>query len=103
MSAINVPFDLNNTNIVIPVDRWGDPEFTVQVESGAGTVLVESTLARINRGETPVWATAFDKAGVGITVQAIGIVGLQSNPYEAIRITATGAAIGRLMQTGAPQ
>jgi len=103
MSALNVPFDLSGSALIIPVDRWGDPEFTVQVESGAGTVLVEGTLAQINRGDTAVWATALDRAGVAIAAQAVGIVGLQPTPFEAIRITATGVAVGRLMQTGAPQ
>jgi len=50
-----------------------------------------------------VWAAALDRAGAAIAAQAVGIVGLQPTPFEAIRITATGVAVGRLMQTGAPQ
>ena len=35
MSVINVEFDLANTEAaIIPMDRWGFPAYTVQLDSG---------------------------------------------------------------------
>ena len=101
MTAINVAFDLANTETaVIPVDRWGYPGFMVQLDSGT-SILVEGTLDRINRGETATWDTLDDKDGTALTAFTGGLAYLRENPLEAIRITATGACVGRVVQTGA--
>ena len=62
---------------------------------------MEGTTRRINRGETAVWNTLNDIAGTALSALAPGQVALQQQPLEAIRITATGACVGRVMQTGA--
>ncbi len=109
MSALNVPFDLANAaNVVIPVDRWGIPRYTVQLESGT-SVAVAGTLARVNRGETAVFnnlsgTKSVTTPGTVVALAALtpadGIATIVEQPLEAIRITATGACIGRVMQTG---
>ena len=106
MSAINVPFDLaDGITLVIPVDRWGNPQYTVQLDTGT-TILVEGTLQRVNRGETPDWNTMFGNtlaspdARVALTAVAPGLAMVALGPVEAIRITATDACVGRVMQTG---
>lgn len=101
MSYINQSFNLANAEMdVITLDRWENPRYSVQLETGT-SILVEGTLAQVNRaGVTPVWATLNDLTGTGITAAAVGITGIEATPYEAIRITATDACVGRLMQTG---
>ena len=97
MSYLNVAFDLANlATVIIPLDRWSYPAYSVQVETG-GTVLVEGTNARVNRGETPVWATVNDQAGAGVAAQGVGVVGLENNPYEAISLPVTAPAAVSLM------
>ena len=110
MSALNVAFDLLTTATkIIPLDRWGKADFTVQVESGT-SVLVEGTAARVNRGETPVWdtlsgTTSVTSADVRVPLTALtpanGLANIVNQPIEAIRITATGTCVGRVIQTGA--
>lgn len=101
MSVINVEFDLaNGETATIPMDRWGFPAYTVQLDSGT-SVLVEGTTRRINRGETAQWNTLNDIGGTALSALAPGQVALQQQPLEAIRITASGACVGRVMQTGA--
>lgn len=106
MSAINVAFNLaGGANAVIPVDRWANPQYTIQLDSGT-TILVEGTLQRINRGETPDWNTMFGNTlaspdvRVALTAVAPGLAMVAQGPVEAIRITATDACVGRVMQTG---
>lgn len=100
---INQAFDLDNEGTVtILLDRWSDARYSVQLDSGT-SILVEGTLDRINRGETPTWDTLDDNEGAALT--ALGpdrVAVLMAQPLEAIRITATGACVGRVMQTGAP-
>lgn len=100
MSYINQPFNLLTTEaVVVHLDRWSYPSYTVQLDSGT-SVTVEGTLDRINRGETPTWAALDDDQGTAIGALAPGITGVQQTPIEAIRITATGTCVGRVMQTG---
>lgn len=102
MAFINSPFNLaGGENKVIPLDRHGYPAYTLIIDSGAGTALLEGTLQRVNRGETPSWSTMSDQQGMEITVAAAGITNPEDTPVEAVRITATGAIAGRFMQTGA--
>ena len=60
--------------------------------------MVEGTLNLVNRGETPVWSTLNDASGSGMTA----VTGFEvfEAPLEAIRITASGATTGRIMQQG---
>ena len=111
MSNINVAFDLANTETLeVPLDRWGDPLYTVQLDAGT-SVLVEGSLQRINRGETPIYDTLEGTISGGAPAELTALSALtpaQSpakirGPYEVIRITATGACTGRLMQTAGPQ
>lgn len=100
MSAINVAFDLANlATQVIPLDRWGEPYVSVQLESGT-SILVEGTMARINQGETPTWATLDDVDGGALSALTPGVAAVRRYPVEAIRITAAGACVGRVVQTG---
>ena len=103
MSYINQEFDLANAETaVITLDRWEHPNYTVQLNTGT-SILVEGTLDQVNRlGVTPTWATINDLTGTAMTAVATGITGIEKTPYEAIRITATGACQGRVMQSGEP-
>ena len=99
MSYVNREFSLANTEtVVIPVNRWGRPAYTVQLDSGT-SILVEGTLRRINRGETAVWDTLDDVEGAPLSGVS-GLLPIRQTPLEAIRITATGTCVGRLMQSG---
>lgn len=99
---INQEFDLATTETaIVMLDRWCDGRYAVQLDSGT-SVLVEGTLDRINRGETPTWDTLNDIGGTALATLNPGLVQVQPGPLEAIRITATGACVGRVMQTGAP-
>ncbi len=107
MSALNVPFDLANAEeLIIPLDRWSEPKYTVQLDSGT-TIAVHGTNAQINRGDTPAWATMAGRTSaspeLAILLAAVGpgYAIMENNPVEAIRITATGACVGRVMQSGA--
>ena len=96
-SYVNTEFDLANSETkVIPVNRWSWPNYAIQVSGGSA--LVEGTLNLVNRGETPVWSTLNDSSGSGMTA----VTGFEvfEAPLEAIRITATGAITGRIMQQG---
>lgn len=87
-------------NLVIPLNRWGEDDYTVQVKTG-GTLNVEGTLDRINRGETATYATLSDKEGTALSALAVGIAVINETPLEAIRLTAAAATVtGRLMQQG---
>lgn len=100
MSYINQTFALQDSATeVINLDRWSYPAFTLQLDSGT-SVLVEGTLSQVNRDPAVVWHTINDLAGMALTAAAQGITGIEPIPYEAIRITATGVCVGRLMQTG---
>lgn len=101
MSYINQEFSLLTTETaVITIDRWENPRYSVQLDSGT-SILVEGTLVQVNRkGNTAVWATINEIDGSPMTTITAGITGIQATPYEAIRITATGTCVGRVMQTG---
>lgn len=100
MSYINQSFDLANAEtVIVHLDRWSFPAYTLQLDTGT-SVLLEGTLARINRRETPAWATMDDSSGTAITAAAVGLTDVADVPVEAVRITATGACVGRFMQTG---
>ena len=97
---INQAFNIANTETdVIYLDRWSEGRYAVQLDSGT-SVLVEGTLDRVNQGETATWDTLDDIGGTALTA-ATGIVQIMPGPYEAIRLTATGTCVGRVMQTGA--
>lgn len=99
-SYTNVPFDLADTeDKVILLNRFANDDLTLQVETG-GTVSLEGTLAQINRGDTPTWATVNDNGGTPITAQGPGLVSIEDTPLEAVRVTSTGASTGRVMQQG---
>ncbi len=105
-TPLNVPFSLATTEtIVIPTNRWGRPNYTLQVT--AGSVLLQGTLTQLNRPDrvtgvapTPVWATLDDVDGTAITAATPGIVQVANVAVEAVRITATGATAGRFVQQG---
>ena len=100
MSYINQSFDLADAETaVVMLDRWSYPAYTLQLDGGT-SVLLEGTLDRINRGETPTWATVSDMAGAPIAAAPVGLTDPADTPLEAVRITATGACTGRFMQTG---
>ena len=98
MSALNIPFSLGNAEVgaAIPMDRWGFPHFSIQTETGTTPAAIEGTLARVNRGESPVWFTLGTPPAAGAAAL------LYEGNVEAIRITAgAGAVTGRVVQTGA--
>jgi len=102
-SPINVVINqATATSVVIPVNRFGSPEYAIQIS--AGSALVEGTLTPVNRlnSETPVWSTLDDKSGLALTavVLASGVVPIENQALEAIRITSTGTTTGRLVQQG---
>lgn len=89
------------TNTVIPLNRWGQTQYVVQLV--AGTWSVEGTLARLNRGETAVWGVVDDSGGVAITTIAASgnqILNIAEGPFEAVRLTSAGAGTIRIMQQG---
>lgn len=86
------------TDTVVPLNRHGDPNYSLQVDSG--TWLAEGTLDRVNRGETPTWDTLDDSGGTAITAVTDGIIKVLSAPIEAIRLTSTGAGTIRIFQSG---
>ncbi len=97
-SYVNTEFDLANSETkVIPVNRWSWPNYAIQVSGGSAKV--EGTLNLVNRGETPVWSTLNDVSGSGMTA-VTGFEVFEGSPLEAIKITATGATTGRIMQQG---
>jgi hypothetical protein len=95
---VNTPFSLAGAeSVIIPVNRWGYPKYSIQVETGSA--LVEGTLSQLNRGDTAVWDTLDDSGGTALTALT-GLASVEEIPIEAIRITATGATSGRVMQSG---
>lgn len=99
MSYINTGFVIADSETkIIPLDRHGFPAYAVQLDAGA--ILVEGTIQQLNRGQPGIWHTLNDLTGTAMAAVATGITGIENNPIEAIRITATGAVVGRLMQTG---
>lgn len=107
MTYINESFDLANAETkVIPMDRWGYPAYTVQLDSGT-SIVIEGTLQRINRGETALWNELIGNSltspdtQIPLTGVLPGPAYVIQSPVEAIRITATGNCTGRVMQTGA--
>ena len=98
MSAIKYDIDLANAETVIcQMDRWGYPDYNINIT--AGSALVQGCLERINQGETPAWFTLDDSGGAALaalTAQA----SINDTPIDSIRITATGATTGTLIQTG---
>lgn len=106
-TPINVPFSLGNgENLVIPLNRWGPPSYSLQVV-GAGTAALNGTLTQLNRldrvtgvAPTPVWAPMKDAAGTAITAQAEGLVEVSMTPVEAVQIVATGVITGVFQQQG---
>lgn len=104
MSYINQPFTVAvGTPVIIPVNRWGRPSYTLQLtSSGTGTILLEGTTKLINRGETAVWATLDDIEDAAITALADpALIQVKGNPLEAVRLTATTATVtGTFMQSG---
>lgn len=100
MAYVNQAFDLaNSETAIVHLDRWGEPYVAVQLDSGT-SILVEGTLDRINRGESPTWQTLDDVDGAAMSAVTPGITAVRRYPVEAIRITATGACVGRVIQTG---
>ncbi len=105
MSYINHPFTVvPGTPVVIPLNRWASPQYTLQLtSSGAGTLAVQGTLEYLNRGETPAYSTLKDIDGTTVLSEVAdpAIVKIGEYPLEAIRLTATtGTVTGRLMQSG---
>lgn len=100
-NPINVSFDLAlSEERIIPLNRWGDPDYGVAVKTGSATF--EGTLDRVNRkGVTPVWFSLTDSGGSPL--DSIGVAdGIKSpveKPLEAIRVTAVSASTGNVSQT----
>ncbi len=92
------------TNTVVPMNRWGPPNYSFQLESGTWTV--EGTIDQINRGDTPTWFTlsgVLQSTGTLTPIAAVAVAGIYSiddAPVEAIRATSTGAGESRIMQIG---
>lgn len=107
-SYINRKFELaDGESVIIPMERWGDPHYSIQVASGSAAV--EDTLDYINRDQdqnmvsgSVTWAPATDATGapLGAVTAASGVKRIEYKSVEAFRITATGATVGRLLQTG---
>lgn len=104
MSYINVPFTVAvGTPLVIPLNRWGRPSYTIQLTSStAGTMAVTGTLAQVNRGETATFSAIDDIDGSAMaTLADPSITQLANVPLEAVTLTATTATLtGVFMQTG---
>ncbi len=109
MSYINQAYSLTDAEtLIIMVDRWGFPNFTVTEDIGVvGTdeATFEGTLQRINRGETPIWHVLRDiSSGSEINTLFQDLAVVDIGPLEAIRVSVTGAdgtISGRVMQSGA--
>jgi hypothetical protein len=92
-SYINKTIDLTTSDVVIlPVNgRWSDGDYSVVVTfAGTGTVTVEGTLSKVNRGESFV---PFDITGL-TAVTTDTSQSISSTPLEALRITGATMAGG---------
>lgn len=99
MSAIKYVIDLANSETkVCQMDRWGYPAYSINIT--AGSALVEGCLERINQGETPNWFTLDGRGGTALTALTAADSIEDTTPVDSIRITATGATTGTLIQTG---
>ena len=109
MTAINVAYDLSDgEELIILLDRWGYPSFTITETEGSDNVVFEGTLAQINRGETPVWMPLLveegGRGGSGVNELSNSIGLFAGAPLEAIRLTVSGGSgdvAGHVMQSGA--
>jgi len=100
MSAIKYDINLANAEtLVCQMDRWGHPAYSINIT--AGTALVQGCLERINQGETPNWFTLSNQAAVALTALTANASIQDTTPIDSIRITATGATTGTVIQTGA--
>jgi hypothetical protein len=99
-SYVNKKVVLGNAEeAIIPLNRWADADYSIQIELGTATI--QGTLARENRGDTPVWATLKDSGGTALTLAAVGIHNVDFVPLEAIKVVAgVGGATVRVMQQG---
>ena len=107
-SYINRKFDLEaGESVIISMERWGDPHYSIQLASGS--VTVEDTLDQVNRDAddhmvpgSVTWSPATDTSGtaLGTLAPADGVTRIEYKSVEAFRVTAVTAAVGRLLQTG---
>lgn len=104
-SYINRKFTLaDGESVVIPLNRWSEDDYSIQVS--AGSALVEGTLDQPNR-DSNTWqnpaaltfSTLNDSSGAPLTA-VTDFANVDFTPLEAVRITATGATVGRFMQQG---
>ena len=96
-----VDVSTDGTTIVSLNGRWTDSGCSVVIDfTGTGTVNVQGTISKINRGETAVW---FDIPGLtGITADASQVI--TNTPFEALKIEgvtmAAGGAQVQILQAG---
>lgn len=118
---INVAFDLvptvidTDVSVVVLLDRWSTVNCAIQLETidsdgGVPVMVINGTMARINRGETPVWTvlygTSEDDPNDNVLFNSIadpGILIPVHAPLEAIQIlfqadTLPASATGRVVQ-----
>jgi hypothetical protein len=99
MSAIKYDINLANAEtLVCQMDRWGYPAYNINIT--AGTALVQGCLERINQGETPSWFTLDGRGGASLGALTAADSIEDTTPIDSIRITATGATTGTVIQTG---
>jgi len=92
-SYIHKTIDLTTDDtVIVPLNgRWTEGNYSVVASyAGTGTIKVEGTISRINRGETAIW---FDLTGL-TAVTANAKVGITNTPVEAFRVTGTTMAGG---------
>lgn len=90
-------------NTVLPMNRWGPPNFSVNVKSG--TWNIQGTTDQVNRGDTATWVTlagASHPTGVvgTLAAAAAGFYSIDDVPLEAIKLTSVGAGTVRVIQSG---
>lgn len=94
----------DTTPVIVPFNRWGDTEYSVNVK--AGLWKVEGTLDQINRGDVPIWNTLSGISDPGGTTGPLSSIGsgfytITDKPIEALRVTAeAGGGTIRVVQQG---
>ena len=92
-SYIHKTIDLTTDDtVIVPLNgRWTEGNYSVVASyAGTGTITVEGTISRINRGETVVW---FDITNL-TAVTADASEQIANTPFEAFRVTGTTMAGG---------
>lgn len=89
-------------SVVVPVNgRWVEGNFSIVASfAGTGTINVQGTISKINRGEPAVWFDITGLTGVATDVaQNIANTPLEALKVEGVTMAGGGAQV-QILQTG---